>query len=149
MAKAVVRKQALRVAGKTVGEVKAIADSPKEVVEVTTPKEVKETTPSQKETAKKKAEAKAIEVEAIFKASGYAIGDEIQMKSGRIVTVTKLTSRPQGVHLWWETASGPQAGGHYTFGVRGKMVKGVCVDPISGKAIALPEAKASKDEATK
>lgn len=145
MAKAVVRKQALRVAGKTVN--KEVANQEEATDQVATPKlDVTPKAPSQKATAKAKAEAKTADQAKIIADSGYAIGDSIMMKSGRIVEVTKITTRPQGVHLWWKTENGPSAGGHYTFGVRGKMVKNVCVDPISGDAIALPEPKAKVEK---
>lgn len=149
----VVKRQALRVAGKPVKKVTStdeVADAPpvKKVVTKKPEKEVVQSTTKKDIKTQKLAERQA-EAQAKIDACGYKVGDEIMMKNGRIVKITKITVRPQGVHLWWETANGPSAGGHYTFGIRGKMVDGKCINPISGEEIEMPKPKnkaKAKDE---
>tara|TARA_R110000803_G_scaffold210835_1_gene284194 strand:+ start:61516 stop:62097 length:582 start_codon:yes stop_codon:yes gene_type:complete len=159
----VVRKQALRVAGKTVKPtneaetvatkkvVKKVVKKPTEEVELTA--EQKAETQAEKEAKAKKDDSKAKktkeklanELDAI-KNCGYVVGDVLRTKNGSEKEITKITSRAQGVHLWWETVSGPSAGGNYTSRVKGKVVDGKLFDAKTGKEIveAVKPAKKKK-----
>lgn len=146
------KKQPLRIAGKPAGaggktnaEATAEATIPKKVAPKKADK--KEQTESAAKKSREKLAAKNKANDEAIAGSGYAIGDEAAMKSGRVVEITKITKRPNGVHLWWKTPSGDSAGGDYVQRMRGKMVDGVCVDPISGETVEMPEPKKAKKKA--
>jgi hypothetical protein len=165
----VVKKQPLRVAGKvTATTVEPVAkkkivrkpiDQAEEVevveaVELTAEeqqeleKEV-EAKKSKAKAKKEKAEAKLQTESDAIKNCGYVVGDVARTKNGSEKEITKITSRAQGVHLWWETLGGISAGGNYTSRILGKVVDGNLIDPITNLAIEVAEKPKAKKKAEK